>query len=111
MIELVNIFGGGIGAFLEAVVGKSIHDDVVVFLYKGFNDTETSEPSCRVDKQWVDTPKLSQLLLKLHVIPKIKNSKYLVAPKAKGLPAELTPKLVAASIAASLANSFLAKPR
>jgi len=34
----------------------------------------------------------------------INNLKYLVAPKANGLPAEFTPKLVAASIAASLAN-------
>lgn len=41
----------------------------------------------------------------------INNLKYLVAPNAKGLPAELTPKLVAAYIAASLAKSFLANPK
>lgn len=36
---------------------------------------------------------------------------YFVAPKANGLPAELTPKLVAAQMAASLAKSFLANPK
>jgi len=47
----------------------------------------------------------------LHVISTGKNLNYLVAPKARGLPAELTPNYFAAYIAASLANSFCASPR
>ena len=45
MCELVNIFGGGIGSLLEAIVGKSVHDDMIVFLDEGLDDTEASEPS------------------------------------------------------------------
>lgn len=69
MCELVNIFGGGIGSFLEAIVGKSVHDDMVVFLDEGLDDTEASEPSSWVDEKRFDTPELSQLLFELHVIP------------------------------------------
>ena len=84
---------------------------MIVIFDQGLDDTKSSKPSCRVDQERVDSPELSELLFELHVIPRIKISKYLVAPKAKGLPAELTPKLVAAYIAASLAKSFFANPK
>jgi hypothetical protein len=45
MCELVNIFGGGSGPFLKTIVGKSVHDDVIIFLNEGFDDTESGEPS------------------------------------------------------------------
>ncbi len=69
MCELVNIFGGGISSFLEAIVGKSVHDDMIVFLDKGLDDTEASEPSSWVNEKGLDAPEFSELLFELHVIP------------------------------------------
>lgn len=111
MIEFMNIFGGSVGSFLKAVVRESIHNYMVIFFDESFDYSKAGEPSCRIYKERLDTPELCKLFFELHVISEYENLKYLVAPKAKGLPAELTPKLVAASMAASLAKSFLANPR
>lgn len=96
MLELMHVGGCSIGPFLETIVAKLIHDDVVVLLDEGLDGAEACEPTCRVDQEAVDVPVLGQLLLQLHEIPKSKNLKYLVAPKARGLPAELTPNYLAA---------------
>ena len=69
MCELVNIFGGGSGSFLKAIVGKSVHNNMIVFLYEGFDDTESGEPSSWVDKEGLDSPELCELFFELHVIP------------------------------------------
>lgn len=69
MCKLVNIFGGGIGSFLEAIVGESVHDNMIVFLDEGLDDTKASKPSSGVNEKGLDTPEVSELFLELHVIP------------------------------------------
>lgn len=69
MCEFVNVFGGGIWAFLEAIVWKPVHDDMIIFLDESLNDSKASQPTSRVNKEGLDAPEVSQLFLKLHVIP------------------------------------------
>lgn len=54
----MDIFCRGVGSFLKTVVRKSVHDDVVIFLDKGLDDSEACQPASGVDKKGIDSPEL-----------------------------------------------------
>jgi hypothetical protein len=58
MSVFVDIFCRGVGSFLKTVVRKSVHDDVVIFLDKGLDDSEACQPASGVDKKGIDSPEL-----------------------------------------------------
>jgi hypothetical protein len=51
MVELVNVFCGGIGSFLKAIMGKSIHDDMIMIPNETLDDSKSSEPARRINQQ------------------------------------------------------------
>ena len=104
-----HVFGGCIGAFEEGVIHELIKHNVVPIPYHGLDCSKACQPACRVYQNFA-FPELSNFLLELDIVP-TSFLKYLVAPKARGLPAELTPKVVAPSMAASTVDACLDRPR
>jgi len=50
MVEFMNIFGGGVWSFLKAIMRESVHNDMIVFFYESFDNTEASKPSSWVNE-------------------------------------------------------------
>lgn len=58
----MDVFCGSHGAFLEAVVGESVHDDVVVLSDESLDDSEACEPACGVNEEGFAVPEFSQFI-------------------------------------------------
>ena len=99
MVESDDAFCGVVGSLKKSPVAHLVNDDMIVLFDYGLDKSEAGEPSGRED-EGRSVEELSNFIPELCVIPGL-NSKYLVAPKARGLPAELTPNSLAASMPAS----------
>lgn len=64
VFEALDLFGGGDGAFLEAVVADVVHDDVVLGPHQRVDDSEASHPPRRKNQN-IHVPILGQLILQL----------------------------------------------
>lgn len=69
----MDIFCSGVRSFLKTVVGKSVHDDVIMLPNETLDGSEPGEPSCGVNKQGFAIPELGQFILELHKVPKVES--------------------------------------
>ena len=87
------------GSFEQSSITSFVEENVIVVFDEGLDKTKAGEPARGKDEAG-GVQELSDLVLQLSKIPTC-NLKYLVAPKARGLPAELTPNSLAAYMPAS----------